>query len=331
MKLNKIARKLLMGLSMFFLLYSFVFYDTGYLTIQPGSAILIEDLIEIENFPPKEGDLFLLTVSQQKASPLLYIYSSLDKKVDLVRKEAVVPPDMDLEEYYQLSIDMMNNSQLKAKYVALTNANLDADISSEGVLVEGVLEGGSAFGLLQQGDIIVTVNNEKVFFDEQLINIIREQTIGANVSINLIRENNELTLTVPVGDSSTAPGTPALGIWVRNKELKLTSPLDININTSKIGGPSAGMMFVLEIYNRLTEGDVTNGLKIAGTGEIRWDGTVGPIGGMKQKVFAAEKEGANILFCPAENYQEAIAYATKIDVIEVSTFSEVINYLEQIK
>ncbi|QNO16369.1 PDZ domain-containing protein [Alkalicella caledoniensis] len=327
MKTRLIFKKVLIGLVIVSFLLGLVFLDTGYLTIQPGSAVLIEELIEIDEFPPKEGDLYLLTVSQQKASPLLYMFASMNQKVDLVKREAVIPPDMDLDEYYQLSIDMMNNSQLKAKYVALTNAKIDADITSEGVLVEKVLERGSAYGYLLEGDLITKINNENVYFDEQVINNIRTNEIGSNVNITVIREKEELSLLVPIGESETVRGTPALGIMVRNKALNLTSPIDISISTRNIGGPSAGMMFVLEIYNRLTEGDITGGLKIAGTGEILWDGSIGPIGGMKQKVFAAEKEGASILFCPEENFDEAVLYATQIEVVKVSHFKEVIDYL----
>ena len=292
--------------------------------------MLVEEMIEIENYPEREGDLYLLTVSQQIASPMLYLYSKFSNKVDLVPKGRVIPPDMDLEEYFQLSREMMNNSQLKAKYVALTYAGIDAEISSEGVLVEGILANGSAYGFLQENDIITEIEVQRVYFDEQVVTQIRQKEIGSTINIQVIRDGEILNLEVPVGQSGTSGGTPALGIWVRNKELTLTSPIDINIATGNIGGPSAGMMFVLEIYNRLTDGDITGGKKIAGTGEILWDRSIGPIGGMKQKVFAAENRGATILLCPVENYEEAILYATEIEVVAVSNFQQVLDYLNDL-
>ena len=329
MRINSIVfRKIAIALAVAIVFFMLSFYDTGYLTVQPGSAVLVEGLVEIDGFTPKEENLYLLTVSQQKATPILFAYSLFSNKVDLIQRELVIPPEMDLQEYYRLSREMMVNSQLKSKYVALKYANFDAEISSEGVLVEGVLPTGSAYGFLEEGDIILAINGGEVFFDEQVINAIREREIGDTLEMRIVRDKVEQSVYVPLGESGSSPGVPAIGIWVRNKALELTAPIDISIDTGNIGGPSAGMMFVLEIYNRLTEEDLTRGLNIAGTGEIFWDGTIGAIGGMKQKVFAAEAKGADVLFCPVENYQEAIKYATEIEVVAVSSLEDVFTYLE---
>lgn len=328
MRLHKLLRKIISVVLLISIVYLFAFFDTGYLTVQPGSAILVEDLVEIEGYPYEEGNLFLLTVSQQRATPILFAYAMVSRKIDLIRQDLVIPPDMDIQEYYELSKEMMVNSQLKAKYVALNYAKIDAEISSDGVLLEGIMPTGSAYGTLEEGDLILEVEGEPVYFDEQVITKIRAKSIGDTISMRVNREGKVLDLEVLIGESPTQPQTPALGIWVRNKELTLTAPIDIKINTGNIGGPSAGMMFVLEIYNRLTDEDVTKGMNIAGTGEIRWDGTVAPIGGMKQKVFAAERKEAQILFVPVENYDEAVKYATKIDVVKVANFDEVLQYLK---
>ncbi|SES74332.1 YlbL family protein [Anaerobranca gottschalkii] len=328
MKNNRIIKKISLAILIISLVVFLLLGDTGYLAVFPGSAILVEELVEVEGYPLQNGDFYLLTVSQQKASPVLFLYGLLSPKTDLYKREAVIPPDMDLEEYYELSKEMMVNSQIKAKYVALKHLDYDVKITSEGVLVEGVLQTGTAYGLLQEGDLILAIDGEEVFFDEQVIREIRNKKIGESINIKINRDGKILEIDVPVGVNQSSPETPALGIWVRNKKLKLDSPLDIKINTGNIGGPSAGIMFVLEIYNRLTAEDITSGLSIAGTGEIRWDGTIGPIGGMKQKVFAAEKKGADLLFCPVENYPEAKRYAKKIEVIPVSSLEEVLDYLK---
>lgn len=329
MKLSRaVLRKGAIALTIVIAFLVLSFYDTGYLTLHPGSALLVGDLVEIEGFPvDQEGNLFLLTVTQQKATPVLFFYSFFSNRVDLVRRELLIPPEMDLEEYFRLSREMMVNSQIKSKYVALRHANIEAEITSDGVLVEGVLPTGSAYGFLEEGDIILAINGEKVFFDEQVINAIRIREIGDILELKIKRGGEEQRVKVSLGESLANPKVPALGIWVRNMALELTAPIDININTGNIGGPSAGMMFVLEIYNRLTQEDVTRGLNIAGTGEIFWDGRIGAIGGMKQKVFAAEAKGADILFCPKDNYEEATRYATKIEVIAVSSLEEIFTHL----
>ena len=97
-----------------------------------------------------------------------------------------------------------------------------------------------------------------------------------------------------------------------------------------IGGPSAGLMFTLAVYNMLTPEDLTSGRIIAGTGTINPNGTVGPIGGVQQKVVGAELRGAEYFLSPPQNYQDAKAMARNIKVIEVATAEEAIQFLQSL-
>ena len=100
-------------------------------------------------------------------------------------------------------------------------------------------------------------------------------------------------------------------------------------------------MFSLEIYNQLTKGDLTKGYQIAGTGTMDEAGKVGPIGGIGQKIVAADKSGADIFFAPNENgstrsnYQDALIAAkdidTKMKIVPVDSFEQAVEYLEQLK
>jgi Lon-like protease len=87
-------------------------------------------------------------------------------------------------------------------------------------------------------------------------------------------------------------------------------------------------MFTLTLYNALSSKDLTGGRKIAGTGTINLDGTVGPIGGVKQKVAAAEAVGARYFLSPVENYEDAASVARKIKVIKVATVQRAIEFLQ---
>lgn len=88
-------------------------------------------------------------------------------------------------------------------------------------------------------------------------------------------------------------------------------------------------MFALEIYNQLVEEDITRGRRIAGTGTIDLDGKIGPIDGVKQKIIAAEREGAELFFVPMENYEKALETATYIKVVAIETIDDAIEYLRQ--
>ena len=103
--------------------------------------------------------------------------------------------------------------------------------------------------------------------------------------------------------------------------------MQFELRTDKIGGPSAGLMFALGIYNALTPGDLTQGYKIAGTGTISTDGRVGPVGGVKYKIAAAEKAGAKVFLAPQDNFEEAQKYARKLRVVPVRTFKEAVEAL----
>lgn len=311
-------------LALFLLLSWFgLYYDgTDLLVVAPNYSISAEELIEVADYPVRENHLYVLTVYQGVATPFLCLYAQINPMLDLAKMESI---PFSLEEYYQLSRWWLEESKIVAQFVALSSAGFQPQITSQGVLVGGVAEYSGAYGVLQQGDIIHAVNGEPVAFVDEFTDTIIQMEIGSTVQLDVMRQDKELALAVQLGGTEA----PVVGIWPLYNQLSLESPVEIEIDTGHYiqGGPSGGLMFALAIYNRITDGDITNGHRIAGTGEIRLDGTVGAIGGIKQKVLAAEAEGAEILFCPAENYQEAIAYATNIQVVKVGHFQDVIHYL----
>ena len=101
-----------------------------------------------------------------------------------------------------------------------------------------------------------------------------------------------------------------------------------SINTGNVGGPSAGMMMALNVYNLLTESDITNGEKIAGTGTIEIDGSVGPVGGVKQKVIAAKRANASLILVPTANYLEASVHSDEnTSIVAVDSFEEALDVI----
>src|SRR5690606_16294275 len=103
----------------------------------------------------------------------------------------------------------------------------------------------------------------------------------------------------------------------------------IDINSANVGGPSAGLMYTLAIIEVLRADDLTNGHVVAGTGTVAGDGTVGAIGGIRQKVVAAEAAGAEVILVPEGNYESALsAERTTIDIVPVATVDQALDYLE---
>jgi len=109
-------------------------------------------------------------------------------------------------------------------------------------------------------------------------------------------------------------------------------PIDVRIDSRNIGGPSAGMMYALAVMDLLTEGDLTGGNRVAGTGTIRFDETVGPIGGVRQKVYAARGIGADYVLVPAENFEDALTAAGDgIVVVSISTLQDALDFLSSLE
>jgi PDZ domain-containing protein len=140
-----------------------------------------------------------------------------------------------------------------------------------------------------------------------------------------------MDLSIELIPPGSADGAPRIGISIETAGLAYDLPFPVQITPKKIaGGPSAGLMFTLTVYDLLTEEDLTGGRKIAGTGTIDINGNVGPIGGVQQKVAAAERAGAEYFLCPAQNYADAVAVAKEIEVVQVTTAEEAIEFLKSL-
>jgi PDZ domain-containing protein len=111
-------------------------------------------------------------------------------------------------------------------------------------------------------------------------------------------------------------------------EREIGHPVDVTIKLEKIGGPSAGLMFALGIIDKVRPEDLTGGRVIAGTGTIDDAGTVGPIGGIPQKLIGAYADGATFFLVPAANCAEAVRNAVPgLAMISVATLAEALTAL----
>jgi PDZ domain-containing protein len=120
-----------------------------------------------------------------------------------------------------------------------------------------------------------------------------------------------------------------VGVVLDTVSLDLDLPIDLQVDSRNIGGPSAGMMYALTVLDLLTEEDLAKGHRIAGTGTISFDETVGAIGGVRQKVFAARSVGAEYVLVPTDNYEEALGAAGKdIVVVAIATLQDALDFLD---
>ncbi|GIN07413.1 hypothetical protein J1TS1_15580 [Shouchella clausii] len=314
--------------------------ELPYYYSQPGIAQTLEGMIEVEEgYKDDTGAFMLTTIRSARATPLLAIWSLFSQ----FRSLSPAPKNISDEEYDERQIMLMNNSQESAKIAAYRAAGKgEVEIDYNGVFVTGVVPGMSADGVLEAGDLITAVNGETIETVEELFDHISNYKEGETVELTYergtaIRTDTFTFSTFPV-DQSVEDGQ--VGIGIVGPVTKRSARFDpaVEISAGSIGGPSAGLMFALEIYSQLLEIDLTKGYQIAGTGTIDDDGNVGPIGGAKQKVVAADREGADYFLAPNENgahnsnYKEAKAAAeaigSKMEIIPIDTLEEALSFLK---
>ncbi len=304
---------------------------TDYYLISPGQAINLSKNIIVENGEKDARGCFLLTSTTiVKANLLLYIYSFFDPNIDLKNKSENMIEGVDQEEYIDIMEELMRESKMISKVVALKKAGYNPEISGKGIIIKKILENSPAKNKLMPGDVIVKVNQYSVRTIEEFSNIIQSYTMNQIIRITFLRNNLTYSISVPLIELPTMDyGVERLGIgmYATTYNLQCKFPIKIEIDLDKIKGPSAGLMIALEILNQLTENDLSNGLMIAGTGNLSVEGKITEVDGIKQKIISALKQKADIFLVPKENYQEALKFNQSIRVIAVENFDDVIMKL----
>jgi PDZ domain-containing protein len=117
-----------------------------------------------------------------------------------------------------------------------------------------------------------------------------------------------------------------IGVLV-DQAAQVKLPFPVKIDAGSIGGPSAGLAFALDVVQELGH-DITRGYRVAATGEMNLDGSVSPIGGVKQKILGARDADVDVFLVPAgDNAREAQRHAGSVKVIPVKSFRQALRAL----
>ncbi|PBB05297.1 SepM family pheromone-processing serine protease [Salimicrobium humidisoli] len=315
-------------------------YQLPYYVYKPGTAEALDPVIEVDGGYASEGDMHLVTIRGGQATAVQWLLAQFRPYYELMPLEEVRPEGVSEQEYFHAQLQMMETSQEAAQVVAYEAAGKQIDIQYDGVYVMQLVKGMPAADRLQSGDRIVKVDGQEVKESSDLINYVEDKKAGESVSLLIEREKGTLTREVELAPFPDNEEKVGIGISLVTDRSVEVDP-EVNVESGEIGGPSAGLMFSLEIYDQLTEYDLTSGKEIAGTGEINYDGEVGKIGGIDKKVVAADEEGASVFFAPNEggaedsNYKIAAQTAedigTDMKIVPVDTFQEAVDYLKKNK
>ncbi|KZE63331.1 hypothetical protein AWM68_15020 [Fictibacillus phosphorivorans] len=324
------------------LIFAFIaFYPLPYYITSPGDARVLDPIIRVEGGDKDEGVFMLTTVSVGTANIPQYIWAKLSDYREVIPAEEIRAEDETDEEYNQRQLQMMEDSQHAATVVAFQQAGKKVDIQYHGVYVTGIMSGMPAEKKLKVGDKIIAVDRNPVMETKKLLDVLAPKKAGDPVDLTILRGEKKMNVSLNIEqfpkkyiqDEGPKAG---LGITSPVADVSIETDPKVKIDTSQIGGPSAGLMFTLEILDQLTEDDLTHGKKIAGTGTMDLHKNVGPIGGIQQKIVAADEAGAEIFFAPVEgnNYKDAVKaqkdIGSKMKIVPVKTLDDALKYLEKL-
>ena len=329
---SKNKKLLIVVLFIFILVSSLSLIETEYYFMSPGPPYQWDiDFGEVKNYQ-FDGSLFQLTVRRDEANLLIYLWSMVNDSYDLYPREVILPDGVTPQELSEISIQNMRTSENVAIAVALKNLGYDITSKGDGVAVVGILDDSPVRDKLKKGDLLISINNKSISTATEFISTLRTYSIGETISIGLMREVDEikkdLSIETTLIEHVEYEGEPMVGFLATTVNQRFDFPFEIDIKTGNVGGPSAGLMMALNVYNNLTQDDITNSLIIAGTGTIEIDGSVGPVGGIRQKVIAAKRAGSQLILVPTANFKEASPFSTdETAIVAVDSFEEALKVI----
>ncbi len=305
------------------------FVRLPYVLISPGSASPVDDVVEIEGARTYEhdGSVLFLTVSVSDRRPNAYVVLGgwLDDDVDVLPEEDVFG-DRSRREEERLNELAMTESQIVATKVSLEKLGYTVPVAR--YVVAQVEPRSPAVDELEVGDVITAVDGVPVSMVPDLGEAVRTRAPGDPITLAVTRDDEPMTVTVATRATPAGPneGQAQIGIF---SAPEYDFPVEVEIDTGDVGGPSAGLAFTLTILDELSPGDLTGGEEIAVTGTIESDGTVGPIGGVAQKAVVARRAGARLFIVPEAEAAEARSHADGLKVAAVGDLDDALAALER--
>jgi len=319
----------------------FSFWRRPFYALAPGSvrdASQRITVVDVDSHVP-EGEVGFVTVSlTERVSMWEYLSAQINDSVDLVHED-IINGDRTADEKREEDRRRMQDSKNDAAVVALGYLGYNVPWNGLGVEVASTTPCMPAEGLLNTGDLIVAIDGADTLLIEELIIELGDNVPGDSVTLTVdrIEDGTIEDVDLVLGSSSdecltddardgAAKARIGIGLGPQLKEYEL--PIDVEIETDRVGGPSAGLAFALAIVDVLTPGELTGGLSVATTGTISPSGSVGRVGGVKQKTVAAREAGTDLFLVPADELEEARGFAGDMEVRGIRNLEDAMEALD---
>jgi PDZ domain-containing protein len=293
----------------------------------PGPTRAVFPLIRFEGHPRYEssGSLLATTVRFKQVTPLEAFLVWVDPSRSLIESRLLFPGDLDERKEEARAISQMDQSKIDAAYVVLRELTDYPEEHGEGALIEGVFPGCPAEGKLFAGDLVSVVEGRSIDSRAEASEAIDGAGPDERLSFRVSAAGE--SHTVGVMRAACVPDDPTRYVGI---SLVDAFPFEIVISSGTIGGPSAGLMWAVGLYDLMTPGDLTVGRTIAGTGTIDLEGRVGPIDGIRDKVRAAMNAGAAVFLTPRGNMPDLEGFDPgELEIVPIANFDDVLRALER--
>jgi PDZ domain-containing protein len=292
----------------------------------PDKARAVAPLVDVQGEQPDRngGGIYYVAVDIRKASILERLIPGLREGATLVDVSQVRAPGENEQQHRQAELASMRQSQQYAAAVALRSLGYRIQIVPRGALIQSTVKGFPAAGRLRPKDLVTAVDGHAVRSPDEFRALIGRRRPGEIVRLRVKRGGQTSTVVLRTTKNPDQPDRPFIGVLIHEPSVKL--PLTVRINTGEVGGPSAGLAFALDLLQELGR-DVDRGHRIAATGELDLDGSVGAVGGIKQKTIGARRAGADVFLVPGDNAREARQHAGGLRVIAVNSFRQALRSL----
>jgi Lon-like protease len=311
------------------LVFALNFYRMPVVALSPGPMedVLVRLKVEGTRVYDSDGKLYLTSVG---IDDNVRFYEALldmaNRDVQLLPRAQLYPDEEDSTQVDRENAALMDRSKETATVVGLREVGYD--IKPSGVEVTQVVSGAPADGKLQPGDKLLAADGRAVASIDEVRKAIGRHRAGEPVAFRVDRDQRQRNVTVQVQE---ADNQPRVGVLLRDLFPRL--PVKVSIQTqNNIGGPSAGLIFTLSIIDKLTPGDLTDGRRIAGTGEIALDGSVLPVGGVAEKLIAVHRLGVTTFLIPAGNCDSVRGQVPAgLRLVKVSKIGDALSFLRDPK
>ena len=293
----------------------------------PDRAHPVAPLVTVAR--PKSGGgtdgVHFVDVIERKASLLERLFPGLRSGSTLLPGSEVNPKGVSDAAVRQVGINQMARSQDIAAAVALQKLGYPVRVKENGALVVAVFPDLPAEGKVQVGEVIVAVDGKPVRSTTDLRGLVSPLKPGTTVALTLRNSQTRRTQRLTTAANPNDPKQSVIGVLVE-PAAAITLPFAVRIDAGNIVGPSAGLAFALDVMEKLGR-DVDHGLSVAATGELSLDGSVGPIGGIKQKTIGARDAGVDVFLVPVDNFAEAKQNAHGLRIVAVRNLDDALHAL----